>query len=102
MKLKRPPVRKPVELTLADLETQTDTPVEVPRETCNGIPLPQGWHKGMLLNVRNVGEGYRVTLYPEEYDPRAPERTLLFRNPGEAQNFVSHWYARESADPRAR
>ena len=56
---------------------------------------PSDWHKGQLLNVRNTGPDYTVTLYPEEYDPRHPERALHFTNPAEAQNFVSAWYARE-------
>lgn len=64
--------------------------------------LPQGWSKGALLNVRNRGDHYCVTLYPEEYDPRHPERALTFPNTWECQDFVSKWYARETADPRAR
>jgi hypothetical protein len=57
--------------------------------------IPQDWNKGALLNVRNGGDTYRITLFPEEYDPRHPERTLHFHNSAEAQNFVSAWYARE-------
>jgi len=63
---------------------------------------PAGWAKGALLNVRNKGEYYAVTLFPEEEDFRCPERTLKFGNTAECQNFVSKWYQRESADPRAR
>ena len=65
-------------------------------------PFPSFWGRGALLNVRNTGSDYCVTLYPEEYDPRSPERALRFTNPAEAQNFVSRWYMRESHDPRAR
>lgn len=54
-----------------------------------------GWSKGQLLNVRNAGEHYNVTLLGEEYDPRAPERCLQFTNSAECQNFVSCWYAPE-------
>lgn len=63
--------------------------------------IPSHWQKGQLLNVRNVGYGYVITAYPEEDDPRYPERTLTFTNPGECQDFVSRWYARENHDPRA-
>lgn len=63
---------------------------------------PRDWVKGQLLNVRNTGDGYTVTLYPEEFDPRSPKRALRFPNTFECQQFVSQWYARESADPRAR
>jgi len=62
---------------------------------------PAGWAKGALLNVRNKGEYYAVTLFPEEEDFRCPERTLKFRNTAETQDFISRWYQRESADPRA-
>lgn len=88
MKRGRPPKIKP--------EVQ-EAPAVAPLQ-----PLPEGWRLGMLLNVRNAGSCYRVTLFPEEYDPRTPERTLEFRNPAECQEFVSRWYARESPDPRAR
>ena len=63
---------------------------------------PSDWHPGMLLNVRNTGPDYTITLWPEEADHRKPERALHFTNPGEAQNFVSTWYSRQSHDPRAR
>lgn len=58
-----------------------------------------GWIKGQLLNVRNVGSHYNVTLLGEEYDPRHPERCLQFTNSGECQNFVSEWYARDAGRP---
>ena len=63
---------------------------------------PPDWHVGQLLNVRNTGPDYTITLWPEEADPRKPERALHFTNPGECQNFVSRWYRRQSHDPRAR
>jgi len=63
---------------------------------------PADWHPGQLLNVRNTGPDYTITLWPEEADPRKPERALHFTNPGHAQNFVSAWYSRQSHDPRAR
>jgi len=54
-----------------------------------------GWIKGQLLNVRNAGSHYNVTLLGEEYDPRHPERCLQFTNINDAQTFVSIWYAPE-------
>lgn len=64
--------------------------------------LPSHWRKGALLNVRNYGAEYIITLHPEEHNPEHPERSMSFTNLGECQNFVSNWYARESFDPRAR
>lgn len=64
--------------------------------------LPRGWAKGAHLNVRNVGHEYRITLFPEEFDPLQPERCLKFTNTATCQQFVSEWYMRESHDPRAR
>lgn len=64
--------------------------------------LPRGWAKGAHLNVRNNGAEYRITLFPEEFDPLQPERCIRFTNTAECQNFVSAWYSRESHDPRAR
>jgi len=63
---------------------------------------PADWRKGALLNVRNYGDAYVVTLYPEESHRDHPERELRFTNPGECQDFVSRWYQREHSDPRAR
>jgi len=58
------------------------------------LAIPEDWNLGALLNVRNNGAEYLVSLYPEEYDPRRPERTLRFSNSADCQNFVSAWYAR--------
>jgi len=66
------------------------------------VETPPDWRKGQLLNVRNTGPDYTITLWPEEADPRKPERALHFTNVGECQNFVSKWYDRQSYDPRAR
>jgi len=65
------------------------------------LPIPLDWRKGQLLNVRNLGEFYAVTLLGEEFDVRHPERSLKFTNVAECQGFVSAWYSRESFDPRA-
>ena len=65
------------------------------------LDIPSHWQHGALLNVRNGGEYYIVTLYPEEYDHRSPERALMFTNVGRCQDFVSKWYARQNHDPRA-
>ena len=77
---------------------------DVPDEIAEQVEYrhPDDWTKGALLNVRNAGECYNVTLYPEESDPRYPERTLKFTNPAKCQDFVSKWYARESHNPLAR
>lgn len=66
------------------------------------IEIPSHWPKGALLNVRNRGDHYCITLYPEEFDPRSPERAMMFPNSWTCQDFVSRWYSRETADPRAR
>lgn len=72
------------------------------QELPQDVPLyPADWRPGMLLNVRNTGADYTITLHPEEADPRKPERALHFTNPAECQNFVSMWYSRMSHDPRA-
>jgi hypothetical protein len=94
-------------------KTGTDSPFSFvmrmpPDMPCHPIPEvpaeptpPEGWSKGSLLNVRIYNGMYVITIYPEEYDTRHPERSLKFSNPAECQDFVSKWYARESADPRA-
>lgn len=62
---------------------------------------PAHWGRGALLNVRNTGSDYLVTLYPEEYDAKHPERAMRFAHSGLLQDFVSKWYMRENRDPRA-
>lgn len=64
-------------------------------------PVPPDWQLGALLNVRNAGAYYIVTLFPEEFDRRHPERALRFQNSARCQDFVSQWYARVWRDPRA-
>jgi hypothetical protein len=64
-------------------------------------PVPHDWVKGQLLNVRHGGQGYRVTVLGEEFDPRYPERCLEFSSSFDCQQFVSSWYSRQSHDPRA-
>lgn len=64
-------------------------------------PVPPDWQLGALLNVRNGGDAYIVTLFPEEYDHRHPERALRFQNSARCQDFISAWYARVWRDPRA-
>jgi hypothetical protein len=91
---------------LADMEIPLHSHEAVKIAEDAGMPIevraPDFWSKGALLNVRNAGTHYNVTLYPEEYDPRHPERALQFTNTALCQDFVSHWYAREHFDPRAR
>lgn len=89
----RRPIKKAQSLPVVFDEAEQFTPVK---------EYPSDWRKGALLNVRNGGEEYIVTLYPEEYDPQHPERCITFTNVGECQKFISDWYARESHDPRAR
>lgn len=73
-------------------------PVELPAQDQTPEEKAQaaGWVKGQLLNVRNAGEYYNVTLLGEEYDPRSPERCLQFTSINDCQMFVSRWYARET------
>jgi hypothetical protein len=73
-----------------------------PEESVNTTP---SWTKGQLLNVRNRGEFYVITLLGEEDEPPlkpAPSGALRFTNTALCQDFVSRWYAREHYDPRAR
>ena len=65
------------------------------------LNIPEDWQPGALLNVRNGGDAYIVTLYPEEATYEHPERTLRFTNPSRCQDFVSAWYSRQHHDPRA-
>jgi hypothetical protein len=78
----------------------------VPAELLDDLPVaPVSWTKGQLLNVRNRGEFYVVTLLGEEDDPPlkpAPNGALRFTNTALCQEFVSKWYATEHHDPRAR
>ena len=64
--------------------------------------VPEGWRHGQLLNVRNRGDAYVITLLGEEFDPEHPERSMRFENPGDCQNFVSGWYAKQHHSPLAR
>lgn len=80
------------------LEVRGDiAPSEVPSsdQTPEERAKAAGWQKGQLLNVRNAGSHYNVTLLGEEYDPQHPERCLQFTQPNDAQDFVSRWYAPE-------
>lgn len=64
--------------------------------------IPSGWVKGNLLNVRNFGDCYRITLHGEEYAPEREERSMRFTNLGECQDFISAWYATVGYNPLAR
>jgi hypothetical protein len=80
---------------------------EPERQTFTFEPVqnPPSWTKGQLLNVRNRGEFYVVTLLGEEDDPPlkpAPNGALRFTNTALCQDFISKWYATEHHDPRAR
>lgn len=66
------------------------------------VVTPPGWRTGAMLNVRNYGSHYTITLWPEEFDPEHADRSIRFTNPGKCQDFVSKWYSRQSHDPRAR
>jgi hypothetical protein len=69
------------------------------------VRAPASWTKGQLLNVRNRGEFYVITLLGEEDEPPlkpAPNGALRFMNTALCQDFISTWYSRESHDPRAR
>jgi len=95
-----PATLKPVcLLTSASIEVPV---MPDPPSAEDAVHVPPFWTKGQLLNVRNADEYYAVTLYPEEADPRHPERELRFTNTALSQNFVSAWYSRENHDPRAR
>lgn len=91
-----PPVIEP------DCVEPIDEYGDLARLTQSADVYPADWRKGALLNVRNYGAEYIVTLYPEELDNDRPERSLHFTNPGQCQDFVSKWYAAEHHDPRAR
>jgi len=70
--------------------------------TEDSIQVPADWRIGALLNVRNHGEHYVITLWPEEYSPERENRCIKFTNLGECQGFASDWYSHHSHDPRAR
>ena len=72
-----------------------------PPEDEAAVRVPLFWTKGQLLNVRNGGEHYVVTVLGEEFDPRYPERAMKFANSAQCQDFVSRWYQRETYDGRA-
>ena len=97
---KREPKPEPAPVVIEVPESSTwnvPAPEEAP-----ALAIPRDWIKGALLNIRNGGDCYLVTLLGEEYDVRYPHRTLKFPNSADCQNFVSRWYSRESPDPRAR
>ncbi len=66
------------------------------------VATPSGWHIGALLNVRNYGSEYIITLWPEELSQEQKGRAISFTNPSKCQDFVSKWYARDSHNPLAR
>lgn len=89
-------------MRVVDLNAEQAPPGEVeadvsPEEKARAA----GWVKGQLLNVRNAGSHYNVTILGEEYDPRSPQRCIQFTNRAECQDFISNWYARESNTPFA-
>ncbi len=86
-------------LTSASIEVPV---MPEPPSAEESVGVPPSWTKGQLLNVRNAGECYVITLLGEEFDSRYPERALKFTNQALCQNFISSWYAREHFDPRAR
>lgn len=89
-----------LELTISDSAHQH---FEVSPDKLQVMPtVPKGWTPGALLNVRATGDGYTLTLWPEEYDYRHPERAMFFPNQWLCQDFISQWYAKTLHDPRAR
>jgi hypothetical protein len=114
LRLRKPPSAdsmEAAEVALSDIVKQAlDQAIApeqiVPAELLDDLPVaPVSWTKGQLLNVRNRGEFYVVTLLGEEDDPPlkpAPNGALRFTNTALCQDFVSKWYATEHHDPRAR
>lgn len=101
--LREPLTKEVFEEVRAQVEADQITGLADPeRELFLHVEVPAHWSKGALLNVRNRGDHYCITLYPEEFDPRSPERAMIFPNTWTCQDFVSKWYNRETADPRAR
>jgi hypothetical protein len=92
----------PTDTFVPTAELVADEPTEQHIGGTDGYTIPADWHPGMLLNVRNSGDALTITLYPEEFDYRKPERALRFTNYADGQNFISTWYSRQSHDPRAR
>ena len=82
-------------------EPQTEHPQPSVAYTEEQQP-PAFWPRGAMLNVRNYGAEYIITLFPEEFHAERPERALRFTNSARCQDFVSRWYMREHYDPRAR
>ncbi|WP_245621139.1 hypothetical protein [Paraburkholderia ferrariae] len=87
----------------ADEGEQLPAPIEQ-SESAADVPVQPSadWRKGALLNVRNCGDAYVITRWPEEYSPEREDRCIKFTNLGLCQDFVSDWYSRKSHDPRAR
>jgi len=86
----------------------TEPPQEVSGQEDAAPPIqplahtfPIHWARGQLLNVRNTGSEYVLTLLNEEYDKRHPDRAIFFPNAFECNAFLGWWYSREHADPRA-
>jgi hypothetical protein len=94
-------VSAPIRAPIAAPAPATPAPQAESEDSYPAPAVPPDWVKGQLLNVRAADPGYLVTLLGEEYDPRQPERCLQFSSSFECQRFVSTWYARQSADPRA-
>jgi hypothetical protein len=91
-------VREPSRGSVRVLQINGDiAPPEAPAQdqTPEERAKAAGWQKGQLLNVRNAGSHYNVTLVGEEYDPQHPERCLQFTQPNDCQAFVSAWYSPE-------
>lgn len=76
----------------ATLRLRQPEPEPAPVPTGERFTYPKDWSRGQLLNVRNAGERYDVTLLGEEFDPREPTRCLHFGSAYECQDFISWWY----------
>lgn len=57
------------------------------------FPIPAGWNKGELLDVKNVGHEYRVKPLSARV-PDVPVEPIRFYQTDECQAFVSWWYMR--------
>ena len=97
----------PIPGPVAEMPSELDAPIELDAADLIASAEPEAplvpahWPLGAVLNVRNTGADYTVTLFPEEYDPRHPERAIKFPNPARCQDFVSRWYSKQHHDPRA-